>query len=154
MTFIFSPDILYKNGIRNIFLYCNGKPNFNDPKGKIYLPPAHSKMLTEMLKYIVSGEKPVDINSSIEEMDKIVTKVKGRKEVTTEYMRQWEREISIKREVANDTHRQDAIDDIRFDRENGISEEMTRKRLKKNYKYDDNIINELFDIINNEITVS
>lgn len=52
-----------------------------------------------MLKYIVSGEKPIDTNSDIEEIDTIVTKVKDRKEVTIAYMRQWDRELSIDAEA-------------------------------------------------------
>ena len=144
------PDITYENGVRNIFLYCNGASNFDDPDGKVYLPPEHSKLLKEMLKYIVSGEKPANTNSSIEEMDKIVTKVKGRKEVTIKYMRQWDRELSIKR----DEKRKIALNDIRFDRENGISDEITRKRLKESYDYDNETIKELFEEIDSEVAVT
>ena len=69
-------------------------------------------------------------------------------------MRQWERELSIKREVADDTRREAALDTIRFSQENGISNENIRNHLKKSYKYDDKKINELFNEVSQEITVS
>ncbi len=92
-----------------------------------------------MLKYIVTGEKPEEANQDIEEIDSIVTKVKGRKEVTKAYMKQWDRELSIKRE----TKQEDALENIRFDRENNIPIEVTRKRLRKSYGYNDATIDEL-----------
>jgi hypothetical protein len=111
-----------------------------------------------MLKYIVSGEKPVAINTDIEEIDTIVTKVKDRKEVTITYMRQWDRELSIKRETREETRKEtkqeDALEDIRFDRDNDIPVETTRARLKKNYKYDDETINELLAQVDTESLVS
>ena len=94
-----------------------------------------------MLKYIVSGEKPAYSNSDIDAIDAIVTKVKSREEVTTEYMRQWDRELSIKRE----TRKEDAIKDVLFDRDNGISDDIIRSRLEQNYEYDAETINELFE---------
>ena len=103
-----------------------------------------------MLKYIVSGEKPISSNSDIEAIDSIVTKVKGRKEVTTAFMKQWDRELSIKR----DTKREDALEDIRFDLENGIPIDVTRRRLQKNYCYDNETIEELFAQIESESLIS
>ncbi len=140
------PDIPYENGVTNIFLYCNGKPNFDEPNSKIRLSPEHSKRLQEMLKYIVTGEKPAEGNKDIEEIDSIVTKVKGRKEVTKAYMKQWDRELSIKRE----TKQEDALEDIRFDRENDIPIEVTRKRLRKSFGYNDATIDELLAKIDAE----
>ncbi len=144
------PGITYENGIKNIFLYCHGKPNFDDPEGSITLPPEHGKKLKEMLKYIVSGEKPAYSNSDIDAIDAIVTKVKSREEVTTEYMRQWDRELSIKRE----TRKEDAIKDVLFDRDNGIPDDIIRSRLEQNYEYDDETINELFEEVNNESVIT
>ncbi len=92
-----------------------------------------------MLKYIVSGEKPEHSSNDIDEIDTIVTKVKGREEVTKEYMRQRDRELSIKR----DTKEEAALKDICFDLENNIPAEITRKRLKENFGYDSNTIDEL-----------
>lgn len=156
-TLITHPDISYENGIRNIFLYCSGKPNFTGPNALISLAPEHGKRLQEMLKYIVSGEKPTT-NSDIDEIDEIVTKVKGRKEVTTAFMKQWDRELSIKRdtriETRIETKREDALEDIRFDLENGIPIDVTRRRLQKNYGYDNETIEELFAQIESESLIS
>lgn len=52
------PDIGYDDGISHIFLYCNGRPNFGAHDSVIKLSNEHSKKLQEMLKYIVSGQKP------------------------------------------------------------------------------------------------
>ena len=143
-TLITHPSIEYDNGIRNIFLYCNGKPNFDNPESSIKLPPAHSKKLREMLKYIVSGEKPASSNEDIEEIDTIVTKVKGRTEVTAEYMRQWDRELSIRREAKLEANQEAALNSIRHGREDGIPDEKTRARLKADFGFSEDIIDELF----------
>ena len=149
-TLITHPQVSYENGVRSIFLYCNGKPNFNTSNSRINQLPEHSKMLQEMLKYIVSGEKPAVTNSDIEEIDTIVTKVKGRKEVTIAYMRQWDRELSIKREI----RQEDALEIIRFGREDGISDDKTRARLKKSFGYNNKTIDELFSIVDAEALVN
>lgn len=103
-----------------------------------------------MLKYIVSGEKPAVTNSDIEEIDTIVTKVKSRKEVTIAYMRQWDRELSIKREIRQEA----ALEIIRFGREDGISDDKTRARLKKSFGYNNKTIDELFAIVDAEALVN
>lgn len=73
------PDIDYDDGIRHIYLYCNGRPNFTPNNSKdddtskrcdsatdvISLSPEHSKKLQEMLKYIISGQKPSAPNTDI-----------------------------------------------------------------------------------------
>ena len=57
----------------------------------------------EKLKCIASGQKPSEPNTDIDAIEGIVAKVKNREEVTIAYMRQWDRELSIKRETkAND----------------------------------------------------
>ena len=151
-TLITHPQVSYENGVRSIFLYCNGKPNFDtsNSRSRINQLPEHSKMLQEMLKYIVSGEKPAVTNSDIEEIDTIVTKVKGRKEVTIAYMRQWDRELSIKREI----RQEDALEIIRFGREDGISDDKTRARLKKSFGYNNKTIDELFAIVDAKALVN
>ena len=98
-----------------------------------------------MLKYIVSGQKPANTNVDIDAIDKIVAKVKGREEVTTAFMRQWDRELSIKRE----TKAEDALQNIRFDRKYNIPEETTRARLE-HMGYKNNAINEFFAKIDAE----
>ena len=65
-------------------------------------------------------------------------------------MRQWDRELSIKRE----TRKEDAIKDVLFDRDNGISDDIIRSRLEQNYEYDDETINELFEEVNNESVIT
>ena len=85
------PDIEYADGITHIFLYCKGKPNLSDI--------SHSKKLSEMLKYILSGEKPTTPNKDIDNVDKIVTKIKALPEVTSNYMKQWDREQTLQREA-------------------------------------------------------
>ena len=102
--------------------------------------PEHSKKLQEMLKYIVSGQKPSAPNTDIDAIEDIVAKIKNRKEVIDEYMRQWDRELSIKREVREEA----ALNTIRFGREDGLTDEKIRNRLSKTYKFTDQIISDLF----------
>jgi predicted transposase/invertase (TIGR01784 family) len=85
------PKIAYKDGITHIFLYCKGVPNIKES--------VHSKKMAEMLKYILSGEKPISPDQGIEDVDKIVSKVKSLPEVTKKYMKQWDREQTIQREA-------------------------------------------------------
>ena len=102
-----------------------------------------------MLKYIVSGQKPISTNTDIDAIDKIVAKVKGREEVTTAFMKQWDRELSIKREAEEKTKEEAALQDIRFDRKYSIPEEITRARLE-HMGYKNNAINEFFAKIDAE----
>ncbi|WP_022776412.1 hypothetical protein [Butyrivibrio sp. AE2015] len=108
--------------------------------------PEHSKKLQEMLKYIISGQKTSAPNADINAIENIIAKVKNRKEVIDEYMRQWDRELSIKREVREEA----ALNTIRFGHEDGLSDEVIRKRLKTAYKYTDQMINDLFAKIDAE----
>ncbi len=140
------PDISYDDGIMHIYLYCNGPPNFDTPGNPIHLSPEHSKKLQEMLKYIVSGQKPISTNTDIDAIDKIVAKVKGREEVTTAFMKQWDRELSIKRETKED----DALKMIRFARKHNISDDDIRSSLESDYDFPPSIINNLFSKINAE----
>ncbi len=84
------PKIDYDDGITHIFLYCKGKPNLKDSR--------HSKKIAEMLKYILSGEKPSTPNSDIDDIDNIVSKIKALPEVNSKYMKQWDREQTLQRE--------------------------------------------------------
>ena len=54
-----------------------------------------------MLKYILSGEKPTSPNQGIDDVDKIVSRVKALPEVTKKYMKQWDREQTLQREAYN-----------------------------------------------------
>ena len=144
------PGIEYKDGLTHIYLYCNGKPNFNSPSSPIKMSASHSKRLIEMLKYIVSGEKPAITNNDIDMIDDIVTKVKHRKEVTTAYMRQWDRELSIKREEKQNN----ALKLIRFCRKMGVSDDAIKANLREDYDYNNDTIQELFDEIDTEQKIS
>ncbi len=55
-------------------------------------------------------------------------------------MKQWDRE----RHLVMDTKKDDALEIIRFGREDGNSDEKTRKRLETKFKLSTNTIDELF----------
>ena len=98
-----------------------------------------ARLLFQTLKYIVSGQKPSAPNTDIDAIEDIIAKIKNRKEVIDEYMRQWDRELSIKRE----TKEEDALNIIRFDRAESIPPSSTKKRLiGMGFKSSD--INDLF----------
>ncbi len=127
------PNIPYKDGITHIYLYCNGKINDD-------LDASHGKKLMEVLKYIVSGEKVSSENKQVNDLEKVVSKIKKRPEVTKKYMQQWDRE----RHLVMDTKKEDALEVIRFGREDGVSDEKIRNRLETKFELDSNTINELF----------
>ncbi len=126
-----NPGIEYKDGVHHIYLYCYGKPNLEVISEEFN--QKHGKSLQEMLIYIVSGKKPAQKNDDIEAIDTIVMKVKSKKEVTTGYMQQWDRERSIKREVTKEVTKEvkteDALIMIRMDRKYGIPEDAIRMRV-------------------------
>ncbi len=120
------PTISYDDGVIHLYFYCKGQPNLDEVvRAGLFKSDSHSKNLQEMLEYIVSGKKPANPNSDIDEVDNIVTKIKSKKEVTTEYMRWFDEKRSIERqerfEIARST--------IRFDRSENIMPEATRRRL-------------------------
>ena len=51
------------------------------------LSPSHGKRLMEVLKYIVSGEKPNTSNPEVDNLETVVSKIKKRSEVTRKYMK-------------------------------------------------------------------
>ena len=93
-----------------------------------------------MLKYIISREKIFSENQLVNDLEKVVSKIKKRPEVTKKYMQQWDRE----RHLVMDTKKEDALDVIRFGREDGASDEKTRKRLETKFKLNPSTIDELF----------
>lgn len=125
--------IPYKDGITHIYLYCSGKINDD-------LDASHGKKLMEMLKYIVSGEKTSSENQQVNDLEKVVSKIKKRPEVTKQYMKQWDRE----RHLVMDTKKEDALEIIRFGSEDGTPDEKTRKRLETKFKLSPDTIDELF----------
>lgn len=135
------PTCEYNDGITNIFLYANGKLNIPEE--------GRGKKLQQLLQYMLTGEKPAVTDQEIETIDELVTKVKAKKEVTTNYMKQWDRDRLIARDARNEatkeTNQKNAIDFISFSVENDISIDKIIDHLKSKYKYDDNTINDLFD---------
>ena len=117
-------EIPYDDGITRMFFYTKGNANF-DAMSTFVKSPEHRKKLQEMLYYIQTGNRPVTENADINDIDDVVTKVKKREEVTTEYMRQCDKEVMIRRETQVDT----ALEMIRFDRQHGIPAEVTRERI-------------------------
>lgn len=92
------PGIEYNDGIKHYYFYCNGNNNLDQIKS-LYKSETHRKRLSEMLKYIVSGEKPNEENPDISEVDSVVTKVKDKEGVTTGYMK-WFDEVRYIRKDA------------------------------------------------------
>ena len=104
-----------------------------------------------MLKYIVSGEKLSSSNPDISNLETVVSKIKQRSEVTTNYMKQWDRENHIKIEAELNTKKDDAIEIIRFGREDGVSDDTIRTRLETRLKLHPSVVNELFKQVVNDI---
>lgn len=92
------PNVAYDDGIKHYFFYCYGNNNFANIKS-LYKSEEHRKRLGEMLKYIVSGEKPIEENSDISELDLVVTKVKDKEGVTKEYMKWFDEVRYIKKDA-------------------------------------------------------
>ena len=67
-------------------------------------------------------------------------------------MKQWDKEIILKRETKFETQKEDALDEIRFAHEDGIPDSKTRERLKR-FKFDEETIDELFAQIEKEEAV-
>ena len=147
------PDYNYDEGRLNIFLYAGGNPNFSDPD--------YGKKVADLLKYIVSGSLPDTSNNDIEKLDAIVSKVKSRSEVTTKLMRQWDRELSIRREITEEVTREvtkevtkevtterdekAALNLISFCHSQNIPDESIRKNLEENYHYTTIELDSLFE---------
>jgi len=100
----------------------------------------------EVLKYIVSGEKISSENQQVNDLEKVVSKIKKKPEVTKKYMQQWDRE----RHLVMDTKKDDALEVIRFGREDGVSDEKIRKRLETRFELAPSVIGELFAQVDSE----
>ena len=137
---------IYDDGIVNIFLYANGRINTADT--------TYGNRLKRMLEYIVTGKKLDIPDTDIEALDIIVNKVKSNAEVTRDYMKQWDREATIKREAVIETKKQAALKTIRFAREDGVPEEMTRLRLANEFNLSSETIDELFKQADSELVTS
>ncbi len=130
------PHYDYSDGRTNIFLYAGGNPNFTDSN--------YGKKVQELLKYIVSGKKPDTSNPDIEKLESIVSRIKTKSEVTKKLMKQWDRELSIKREATLEESERSAINWIKFCRSQNISDDMIRNNIMENYNFDEEKIDSLF----------
>ena len=137
------PNIPYDDGITHIYLYCNGMINDD-------LDASHGKKLMEVLKYIVSGEKISSENQQVNDLEKVVSKIKKRPEVTKKYMQQWDRE----RHLVMDAKKEDAIEHIRFCRKLGASDTEIKENLETNFKFSTSTIDELFAQVDAETLAS
>jgi hypothetical protein len=115
-------------------------------KGYDDLDASHGKRLMEVLKYIVSGEKISSENQQVNDLEKVVSKIKKRPEVTKKYMQQWDRE----RHLVMDAKKEDAIEHIRFCRKLGASDTEIKENLETNFKLSPSTINELFAQVDSE----
>ena len=136
MKLVTHPEYDYDDGILNIFLYAYGNMNHPDK--------AYGKKLQELLKYIVTGDESESTDEEIHELNRIVSEVKLRSEVTKDYMKQWDRELSLKREATLAAKKEDAVKVIRFGREDGASDDKISYRLKTEFGFDSSEIDELF----------
>ena len=105
--------------------------------------------LDGMLYYIQTGNRPATENAYIDDIDDVVTKVKKREEVTTEYMRQCDKEYIIKRETIAETKKEVALEIIRFDRKYKVPSDITRERIKS-FRLSEDEIDNLFAQIEEE----
>lgn len=97
--------------------------------------------MQELLQYIVSGNLPDTFNADIEKLDSIVSKVKSRSEVTTEFMKQWDRELSLRWEENSKS----AINLINFCRSKNIPADEIRQYIAETYKFNSKLIDYLFE---------
>ena len=127
------PHIEYEDGRLNIFLYAYGSNNV------ITKDQSYGKDLEEMLKYIVDGTLPSDHNESVISLDNIVSEVKNRSEVSSHYMKAWDREIVMKREweaeVKTETKKEDAENFISFSVNHNISSDDIKTELMEKYAF-------------------
>ena len=105
--------------------------------------------LDGMLYYIQTGHRPTTENADINDIDDVVTRVKMREEVTTEYMRQCDKEYIIKRETIAETKKEVALEIIRFDRKYKVPSDITRERIKS-FRLSEDEIDNLFAQIEEE----
>ncbi len=134
------PDFDYNDGRINIFLYANGKPNFSNSQ--------YGKKVQELLKYIASGDIVDTSNPDIEKLNVIVSRIKSKSEVTKKLMKQWDRELSIKREAKREATLEESersvINLIKFCHSQNISDDIIRTNIMENYNFDKDKIDALF----------
>lgn len=137
------PSIEYKDGVKKIYLFGNGKNNIITDK-------EYGERLQEVLKYIVTGEKRQKPSLVVTQMDEIVSETKKKAEVTKKYMQKWDEIEHIKRDTTKQVRRSDAKELIFYGRSLGDSDENIKKRIADRYDFDDATIKELFDEVASE----
>ncbi|WP_155832632.1 hypothetical protein [Butyrivibrio sp. AE3006] len=127
------PHIEYEDGRLNIFLYAYGSNNV------ITKDQTYGKDLEEMLKYIVDGTLPSDHNERVISLDNIVSEVKNRSEVSSHYMKAWDREIVMKREwqaeVRAKVLKENAEKFVSYAVKHNDSPDSIKEELMENYDY-------------------
>ena len=131
------PYFDYNDGRINIFLYANGKPNFSNSQ--------YGKKVQELIKYIVSGDIVDTSNPDIEKLNVIVSKIKSKSEVTKKLMKQWDRELSIKREATLEESERSVINLIKFCHSKNIPDAEIRSNIIENYNFESDKIDALFE---------
>ena len=77
------PDIPYEDGVRHIYLYCNGRLN---PAVLEQVGIEDGETLRDMLHYFCNSKTTQAVSTPLKQMDALVNRVKDRKEVSINYM--------------------------------------------------------------------
>lgn len=104
----------------------------------------------EVLKYIVSGEKISSENQQVNDLEKVVSKIKKRPEVTKKYMQQWDRERHLVMDAKLETKKEAAISTIIFSRKHGISDTETKAYIINELGLSESCADELFNQIDKD----
>ncbi len=102
-----------------------------------------------MLKYIISREKIFSENQLVNALEKVVSKIKKRPEVTKKYMQQWDRE----RHLVMDTKKEAAASAITFNRKHGISDIETKAYIINELGLSKSCADELFSQIDSKESI-
>ena len=84
-------------------------------------------------------------NPDIEKLNAIVSKIKSKSEVTKKLMKQWDRELSIKREATLEESERSVINLIKFGHSQNISDDIIRNNIMENYNFESDKIDSLFE---------
>ena len=123
------PDIIYDDGIRRLYFYTGGNCNIPPEEG--------GERILDMLRYIQDSNDNNVMNSDIQELDSIVSKVRKSEEVSIKYMKSWEKEAILIREttekvteiVTAEVTDRDARIYIEDLRDAGVSDDEIRQKL-------------------------
>ncbi|WP_029319158.1 hypothetical protein [Butyrivibrio sp. AE3004] len=138
-------DLCYDDGRVNYFFYGKGKNNLPDSK-------FDKQAVEDLVKYIVTGEKPEKPQEAVGKLDDIINSVKKNAEVTKIFMKEWDRrrlhDIELTEEVTKQVTKEvmdnATIDFIVSMREEGISDDRIRYQISKKGNYLEEDIDRLF----------